>query len=60
MVLEGALTDRSERIGINNEFWTVQSGGIEALPKALAKRIENIQVNMRATKYDCSESCPPH
>jgi len=50
VILEGALTDLSKRIGIHSEFWAVKSGGIEALPKALSRNLKNIHVNMKASK----------
>jgi len=50
MILEGAVTNTSRRAGFNKEFWYPIKGGIEPLPVSLAKRVENIHLNMEATR----------
>lgn len=50
VILQGALKDESKLTGFNNDFWYPIYGGIEALPSALAKEVDNIHLDMKASK----------
>jgi protoporphyrinogen oxidase len=51
-ILTGALTDDVEQVGATAHFWYPWQGGIEALPSALAARIEGIQLNHEVERID--------
>lgn len=50
VILEGALTDMTKQTGFNNDFWYPINGGIEALPKALSGEVQNIHLEMEASR----------
>ncbi len=56
-VLYGALTDQKKFFGYNAFFRYPKKGGIQALPDALASRIDEraLQLNCRATRIDTRE-----
>jgi UDP-galactopyranose mutase len=49
-ILRGALTDEKKPAGFNQEFWYPVKGGIEALPEALAARVDNICLDTAADR----------
>ena len=51
-VLRGALHDESNQSGATKEFWYPKDGGIEALPKALAARVEDLRLEQEVTGID--------
>jgi protoporphyrinogen oxidase len=51
-ILIGALTDDVEQIGATAHFWYPWHGGIEALPRALAKRVDGIQFGRDVQRID--------
>jgi protoporphyrinogen oxidase len=54
-ILTGALTDDVEQVGATAHFWYPWQGGIEALPSALAARIEGIQLNHEVERIDLAK-----
>jgi len=51
-ILTGALTDDVAQVGATAHFWYPWRGGIEALPRALAGRIEDIQLGRELEHID--------
>jgi protoporphyrinogen oxidase len=51
-ILTGALTDDVAQVGATAHFWYPWRGGIEALPRALAERIEDIQLGRELEHID--------
>jgi UDP-galactopyranose mutase len=46
------LTDEVDQVGATSQFWYTKRGGIEPLPRALAARVENLQLERVAEKID--------
>jgi protoporphyrinogen oxidase len=51
-ILIGALTDDVEQVGATANFWYPWRGGIEALPRALADRVDGIELNREVQRID--------
>lgn len=51
-IIHGALTDEVDQVGATSQFWYTKRGGIEPLPRALAARVENLQLERVAEKID--------
>jgi protoporphyrinogen oxidase len=51
-VLRGALHDETSLAGFNQEFWYPIEGAIEALPVALAKRVNDVHLSETVVKID--------
>jgi protoporphyrinogen oxidase len=51
-VIDGALGTRVHQVGYNAAFVYPASGGIEALPRALAARLSNVRLNTEVTSID--------
>jgi UDP-galactopyranose mutase len=51
-IVLGALTDDVEQIGATAQFWYPWNGGIEALPSALAKRVQNLRTGCPMRSLD--------
>lgn len=51
-IIRGALSNDVAQVGANTQFWYTKHGGIEALPRALAARVENLHLERTATKID--------
>lgn len=51
-IIHGALTDEVDQVGATLQFWYTKRGGIEPLPRALAARVENLQLERVAEKID--------
>ncbi|MFN7974011.1 MAG: FAD-dependent oxidoreductase [Acidobacteriota bacterium] len=49
-ILDGALAETSHRFGYNAEFWYPKEGGIEELPKALAKGAGEMRFGKRVAR----------
>ena len=43
-IIAGALSDDVEQVGATAHFWYPERGGIEALPRALGERVENVHL----------------
>ena len=54
-LLDGALSDKSQKVGYNANFYYPLNGGIEALPKAFASSLPNIHVDSEIQKIDLKE-----
>ena len=48
-VVRGALETRTEKYGPNQEFWYPERGGIQAVPRALLRRVPPARVAFRST-----------
>lgn len=53
-IVLGALTDEVEQIGATAAFWYPWEGGAQALPVALAERVEGIQLGRELVSIDTS------
>ena len=51
-IVLGALTDDVADIGATATFWYPQHGGIEALPRALGERVDNVQFGQAMERLD--------
>lgn len=51
-ILDGALTDQSNRIGYNANFFYPLRGGIESLPRSLAAALTNIHTDHEVESVD--------
>jgi protoporphyrinogen oxidase len=51
-ILTGALTDDVAQVGATAQFWYPWHGGIEALPRALADRVGNIEFGREMERID--------
>ena len=51
-ILTGALTDDVAQVGATSHFWYPWRGGIEALPRALAERVANVELEQRVERID--------
>jgi len=51
-ILMGALTDDVEQVGATASFWYPQRGGIEALPRALGERVDNVQLGKEVERIE--------
>jgi protoporphyrinogen oxidase len=54
-ILEGAHSDRPSNAGYNARFAYPLRGGIEALPRAISKRLRNIETGIEAVSIDTKE-----
>ncbi len=54
-ILDGALSDQSQKVGYNANFYYPLNGGIEALPKAFASSLNNIHTESEINKIDLKE-----
>ena len=54
-ILDGALSDQSEKIGYNAYFYYPLHGGIESLPKAFASSLSNIHIDREACEINLRE-----
>ncbi|MDP9227259.1 MAG: FAD-dependent oxidoreductase [Actinomycetota bacterium] len=51
-ILIGALTDDVAQVGATAHFWYPWRGGIEALPRALAARVSNLELGREVERID--------
>jgi protoporphyrinogen oxidase len=51
-ILIGALTDDVAQVGATAHFWYPWRGGIEALPRALAERVETVHLSRELERID--------
>ena len=51
-IILGALTDDVEQIGATAQFWYPWRGGIEALPTALARRVNGLETSREVRRID--------
>jgi UDP-galactopyranose mutase len=51
-IIEGALHDDVGQVGATAEFWYPRRGGIEALPRALGERVENVHLGVDVERLD--------
>jgi UDP-galactopyranose mutase len=51
-ILTGALTDEVAQVGATAHFWYPWHGGIEALPRGLAERVEDVQLGRELERID--------
>jgi protoporphyrinogen oxidase len=51
-VLEGAKKESTRQLGYNVHFWYPRRGGIEQLPRAFAKSVENIYTGSKISRVD--------
>ncbi len=51
-VVDGALGTTTEGLGYNPSFLYPKEGGIEALPRALAERVENLETGQEVVRID--------
>ena len=51
-ILAGALSDDVDLVGATAQFWYPQRGGIEALPRALGERVENVTLGSDVVRID--------
>lgn len=54
-ILDGALSDQSNKVGYNANFYYPLNGGIEALPKAFASSLSNVHIDSEIQKIDLKE-----
>ena len=53
-IIAGALSDDVDQVGATAHFWYPKRGGIEALPRALGQRVDNVQLGREAERIDVS------
>lgn len=53
-IIAGALSDDVEQVGATAHFWYPKRGGIEALPRALGERVDNVQLGRVVERIDLS------
>lgn len=51
-VFQGARKESAKRLGYNANFWYPKRGGIDQLPKTLARRIKNIRTGEKISRID--------
>ncbi len=51
-ILAGALSDDVEQVGATASFWYPKRGGIEALPRALGERVENVRLGKEVERIE--------
>jgi len=51
-VLEGAKKESTRQLGYNVHFWYPRRGGIDQLPRAFAKSVENIYTGNKISRID--------
>jgi protoporphyrinogen oxidase len=51
-ILTGALTNDVDQVGATAHFWYPWHGGIEALPRALAERVEEVHLGREVERID--------
>jgi UDP-galactopyranose mutase len=54
-LLDGALSDQSQKVGYNANFYYPLNGGIEALPKAFSSSLPNIHTDSEIHKINLKE-----
>ncbi len=54
-VLEGAKKESTKQLGYNVHFWYPRRGGIEQLPRAFAKSLENIRTGSEISRIDIAK-----
>ncbi|HEX2252091.1 MAG TPA: FAD-dependent oxidoreductase [Thermoanaerobaculia bacterium] len=54
-IVRGALTADVELVGATSKFWYPKSGGIEPLPRALGRRVENLHFQRTAERIELPE-----
>ena len=54
-IVLGALSDDVEQIGATAAFWYPWEGGAEALPRALAERVDGIELGRELVELDLDE-----
>jgi protoporphyrinogen oxidase len=51
-ILAGALSDDVAQVGATAQFWYPRQGGIEALPRALGRRVENVSLGKEVERIE--------
>ena len=51
-IIRGALANEVEQVGATSNFWYTKFGGIEPLPTALGKRVQNIHLERTAERIE--------
>ena len=51
-ILAGALSDDVAQVGATAHFWYPRRGGIEALPRALGERVDNVHLRRRVERVE--------
>lgn len=51
-IIAGALSDDVDQVGATAHFWYPKRGGIEALPRALDERVENVRLGREVERID--------
>jgi protoporphyrinogen oxidase len=51
-IIAGALSNDVAQVGATAHFWYPEHGGIEALPRALGERVDNVQLGREAQQIE--------
>jgi len=51
-IIAGALSDDVDQVGATAHFWYPLRGGIEALPRALGERVDNVHLGREVERLD--------
>jgi len=51
-IIAGALSHEVEQVGATAHFWYPTRGGIEALPRALGERVDNVQLEREVERLE--------
>lgn len=51
-IIAGAISDDVVQVGATAHFWYPKHGGIEALPRALGERVDNVQLEREVERID--------
>jgi len=51
-IIAGALSDDVDQVGATAHFWYPKRGGIEALPRALGERVDNVQLEREVERLE--------
>lgn len=51
-IIAGAVSDDVGQVGATSHFWYPKDGGIEALPRALGERVENVRLGCEVERID--------
>jgi UDP-galactopyranose mutase len=51
-IIAGALSHDVDQVGATAHFWYPKRGGIEALPRALGERVENVQLGREVERIE--------
>ena len=51
-IIAGAVSEDVTQVGATAHFWYPKEGGIEALPRALGERVENVQLGREVERID--------